>query len=247
MALLGAITVLLSLTMSALPARATYWWDKGEDRFAFTYCPRLESIEQSISLCEHLLKQRHWRLETIPDVFVELGGDYAMLGKYATATAFLEKARAMNPRLMWAYINLAHVYTDLTEYRQALDYLDDAVRIHPESAIGFNESCWVRAIWGQQLDHALSDCNQALKLAPEDGYILDSRGFVYFRTGRFKDAIADFDAALKTEPKLYGSFYVRGLARAKLGDRAGAEADIAAAAANDPKIADRYAGYGVEP
>jgi tetratricopeptide (TPR) repeat protein len=39
-----------------------------------------------------------------------------------------------------------------------------------------------------------------LRLRPNDADTLDSRGFTFFKFGRFDDAIADCDAALKLQP-----------------------------------------------
>ena len=41
------------------------------------------------------------------------------------------------------------------------------------------------------LAQALSDCDQAYRLRPNDGYTLASRGFVYLRLGRLDDAIVE--------------------------------------------------------
>jgi tetratricopeptide (TPR) repeat protein len=94
---------------------------------------------------------------------------------------------------------------------------------------------------------ALADCNEALRIAPENYYVLASRCFVRFRTGDFANAVADCDAALKLKSDLPSALYIRGLAETRLGYADMGKADLAAAAALDPKTADTYAGYGVKP
>ncbi|MFY8195172.1 MAG: tetratricopeptide repeat protein, partial [Novosphingobium sp.] len=44
---------------------------------------------------------------------------------------------------------------------------------------------------------------------------LDSRGVVYFRMGRFAEALADFDAALKLSSGVSGTMFMRALTLAK--------------------------------
>lgn len=59
----------------------------------------------------------------------------------------------------------------------------------------------MRAITGD-LEGALSDCNDSLRLFPNNKDALDSRGFAYLKMGKFDAAIADYTAALRLEPRL---------------------------------------------
>jgi tetratricopeptide (TPR) repeat protein len=81
--------------------------------------------------------------------------------------------------------------------------------------IAWNNRCWDRALSGR-LEDALADCDEALRLAPDDPGTLDCRGFTYLKLGRFEEAIADYDAALARNPRHPGSLYGRGLARRPL-------------------------------
>jgi tetratricopeptide (TPR) repeat protein len=110
-----------------------------------------------------------------------------------------------------------------------------------------NSRCWSRALAGQELEQASSDCNAALKLKPNTAEFLDSRGLVHLRQNNYDEAIADYDAALHREPKIAWSLYGRGLARLHKGLTAEGQVDIAAASALEPKIAERAASYGIRP
>ena len=94
------------------------------------------------------------------------------------------------------------------------------------------------------LRQALGDCDQSLRLKPNDPNALDSRGLVFLKLGRLDDAIADYGAALELKPKLASSLYGRGLAKQKKGDGAGGDADIAAARAIQSDIAERFSKWG---
>jgi tetratricopeptide (TPR) repeat protein len=100
---------------------------------------------------------------------------------------------------------------------------------------------------GTQREEALADCNKALELKPGTTDPLETRGFLYYRTGNYAGAIADATAALAIDPKDVDALYIRGLAKKKSADAKGGNADIAAANAIDKKIAKTYAGYGVKP
>ena len=92
----------------------------------------------------------------------------------------------------------------------------------------WNERCWTRAIIGE-LQAALADCNEAIRLEPNVAAAFDSRGLTYLKLGQWELAIADFNSALRLDPKLASSLYGRGFAKLKKGDLAGGNADIAAA------------------
>jgi tetratricopeptide (TPR) repeat protein/predicted aspartyl protease len=108
-----------------------------------------------------------------------------------------------------------------------------------------NSRCWARALWGQELDKALADCNGALKARPDTAAFLDSRGLVRLRMGDLDKSIADYDAALKLQPHSAWSLYGRGLARLKKGLTTAGEADIAAATAIQPRIEDEARTHGI--
>jgi tetratricopeptide (TPR) repeat protein len=101
----------------------------------------------------------------------------------------------------------------------------------------------VRAITGD-LEGALSDCNDSLRLFPNNKDALDSRGFAYLKMGKFDAAIADYTAALRLEPRLVNSLYGRGLARLKKGDADG-KADIESAQQLNPSISTDFHRYGL--
>lgn len=129
----------------------------------------------------------------------------------------------------------------------ALPDYDAAVAARPDNASYRNSACWARASLGRELDHALADCNEALRLRPRSPAYLDSRALVHLRAARFAQAEADYDAALAAAG---GEFpharYGRGIARLRQGKPEG-RADIEAATAADPALAGRFAGFGLTP
>jgi tetratricopeptide (TPR) repeat protein len=110
----------------------------------------------------------------------------------------------------------------------------------------YNDRCWARAVAMIELDAALADCNEALRLRPDFVPALDSRAFVHMRGGRFREAITDYDAAIKGIPKDPYSLYGRGIAKLRIGDTVGAQADIAASK-EVQDVAPEFAAYGFAP
>ena len=96
-----------------------------------------------------------------------------------------------------------------------------------------------------QLDAALSDCNEAIRLRPKYADALDSRGLTRLKLGQFDQAIADYDAALRLSPKMASALYGRGKAKIKKGDAARGNADIRTAKSINSTIDREFESYGV--
>jgi len=63
------------------------------------------------------------------------------------------------------------------------------------------------------IDRALADYDQAIRLKPDFALAFASRGFVYlFARRRLDQAVADFNEAIRTDPASANVFYYRGVA-----------------------------------
>lgn len=145
-----------------------------------------------------------------------------------------------------AYSRRGSGYMALRDYARAIADFDQAITLTPRNARYLNSRCAARALWGQQLDQALADCNASLSIS-NSPITLDSRGLVNLRRGDFQAALADYEAAYSGNSNQTGSLFGRGVARLRLGQTEEGQADIVAATARDPNVGTRYAGYGVTP
>ena len=170
----------------------------------------------------------------------------SLIGLYGDATD-------NRSRLALAYLarGTAHKRSG-DEARAAPDYRE-AIRLHSipidsgeKEVINYNDRCWARAVAMIDLDAALADCNEALRMRPDFVPALDSRAFVHMRGGRFREAITDYDAAIKGIPQDPYSLYGRGIAKMRVGDTEGAAADITASKAVQD-VAPEFAAYGLTP
>lgn len=80
-----------------------------------------------------------------------------------------------------------------------------------------------------QVDRAIADHTQAIKLDPQQWDARYNRGNAYKQKGDNDRAIADYNAAAKLNPKDYRIFNNRGLAYEAKGDKTRAAADLATA------------------
>jgi predicted aspartyl protease/tetratricopeptide (TPR) repeat protein len=169
----------------------------------------------------------------------------------AAATADLEAADRLLAKEAVEHLDIADVYEQADLLPAAVAQFSMWIDTHERTDVRMpnvlNSRCWTRALWGQELDAALADCNGALKLQAENPTFLDSRGLVYLRLGNYDKSIADYSAALAREPKIAWSRYGRGISRLRKGLTMEGQADIAAATELSPKIAETAGKYGVSP
>lgn len=151
-------------------------------------------------------------------------------------------------RLAWGYFGRALAYARLRDHRRAVTDLREAVSRAPEDPDMANALCWSLAVSGGDLDEARAACDASLRIRPNDGRTLDSRGMVGLKQGRFQQAWNDYDAAVRTGgPALPTFLYGRGIAALRLGRTEEGRADLARATALNAELPQFYAGYGLTP
>ena len=69
--------------------------------------------------------------------------------------------------------------------------------------LALNGLAYARAVGNIDVDAGLKQANEALQAEPEDPAILDTRGFLYYRLGKYQEALADLDAAVEGMTKTY--------------------------------------------
>jgi tetratricopeptide (TPR) repeat protein len=134
------------------------------------------------------------------------------------------------------------VYAVKRAYALAMQDFDTVISRTPQDAEALNNRCWTRAATGD-LQGALADCNQALRIDPGLSDALDSRGLVNLKLGRHAEAIKDYTDAIQRNPRSSSSLFGRGIATRRGGGDG--TTDIAQAKSMNPDIAREFAGYGV--
>lgn len=82
--------------------------------------------------------------------------------------------------------------------------LRQVIRLKPDYAHAYNALGYTLADRNQRLDEALFLIQKALSLAPQDGFILDSLGWVHFRLGNINQSLAALKQAfaLRSDPEI---------------------------------------------
>ncbi len=128
----------------------------------------------------------------------------AKAGDFDGAVAYLEGLLLKDPNDDELLFNLGVVFSEAKRTQEALEYMERAIEKNPENASALNYVGYTWAEQGDNLDQAEDYIVRALDLRPDDGFIIDSLGWVYymrarplFETGRKEEAKKYLDRALK--------------------------------------------------
>ncbi len=128
----------------------------------------------------------------------------AKAGDFDGAVAHLEGMLLKNPRDDELLYNLGVVYGEAKRTQEAIEYMERAIEHNPKNASALNWVGYTLAERGSNLDQAEEYIVRALDLRPDDGFIIDSLGWVYymrarplFDTGRQEEAKKYVDRALE--------------------------------------------------
>ena len=74
------------------------------------------------------------------------------------------------------------------------------IRLDPKNANALNYLGYTYADLGTNLDEAEKLIKEALNYKPDDGYITDSLGWVYYKKGLYEKAVETLERAVKLVP-----------------------------------------------
>jgi len=131
--------------------------------------------------------------EKAEKIWEEMASQFSKEGKEAREKEYLEKAQEARSCSGMALFKLG-------KYQEALEIVDSALEISPESAIEWSNKGFVLSAL-ERNEEALEAFEKALSYAPEAPKILTNIGIVYFKMGAFEKALEVFDKALSLEPK----------------------------------------------
>jgi tetratricopeptide (TPR) repeat protein len=186
--------------------------------------------------CGRAIKLDRWN----PAPYKLRGASYLFEKRYEQARVDFAEATRLDPTDAENHAGYAEAFRGQGKYRDAIAQFSAAIVLAPNDPRMWNARCWTRGAFARELPAGLSDCNRALRLAPEQADVLDSRGLIYLRMGKLDDAARDFSAALRRRPSLATALYGRGVARLKRGDVKGAQADVLGARVADPNVDDNF-------
>jgi tetratricopeptide (TPR) repeat protein len=101
-------------------------------------------------------------------------------GDVVGAIAFLEEMLEESPEDAEVLYNIGVIHGEAKNVEEAIRYMRIVLGLNPDHASALNYVGYTFAERGENLDEAEAMIARALELRPEDGYITDSLGWVYY-------------------------------------------------------------------
>ena len=98
------------------------------------------------------------------------------------------------------YFTLGVLYDKEGDLTQSIENMKKVISLEPDNAEALNYLGYTYADKGIRLKEAEGLIQKALVIRPEDGYIVDSLGWVYYKQGRYDKALQELERAQKLIP-----------------------------------------------
>lgn len=140
-----------------------------------------------------------------PRTYTALGGVYASKKDYKSAAEIYDKAViaiGTPQRKDWNLFyqrGIAHERTKT--WPVAEESFKAALKLYPDQPQVLNYLGYSYVDMSMNLDEALGMIRKAVELRPDDGYIVDSLGWAYYRLGKFDDAVIELQKAISLRPE----------------------------------------------
>jgi tetratricopeptide (TPR) repeat protein len=128
--------------------------------------------------------------------YLDRGGYFTDLGKYAKATQDFEKVLQLDPNNYEAFINLAKIYLLQENYENANMFYTFALSLMNTDYRIYENRSQAKIGMGD-LQGALLDIDSALMMKKDQFLLYNNRGVLKMNLGLFEDALPDFEEAKK--------------------------------------------------
>jgi tetratricopeptide (TPR) repeat protein len=118
------------------------------------------------------------------------------LGEYDDAIATTERIIALEPENDRHYFTLAVYHDENSDREKAIEVLEKVISINPNNANALNYLGYAFAEEGKDLGRAELLVRRALDIEKGNGYFLDSLGWVYYKMGRYEEALIELEKAV---------------------------------------------------
>ncbi|MDM7459208.1 MAG: tetratricopeptide repeat protein [Paracoccus sp. (in: a-proteobacteria)] len=139
----------------------------------------------------------------LPQAWTALGDVLRMQEKHDAAIPAYDRALALladaPPEARWFPLYARGIALERAgRFERAEADLLAAIEIRDDNASLLNYLGYSWIDRNVELDRGLDLIQRAVELSPDDGYILDSLGWAYFRLGRYEEAVAPMERAIAT-------------------------------------------------
>ncbi len=157
-------------------------------------------IDEAISYLEET-----YRVNKDVNALIQIGDVYRRAERHLDAITAYDRAEAdLGGKVSSTHWNLLYArgmsYERSGNFKRAEDDLTTAMEFKPDHPYLLNYLGYSWADQGKKLDQALALITKAANLMPEDGYIIDSLGWVYYKMGQYDEAAKELEKAVELVP-----------------------------------------------
>jgi Flp pilus assembly protein TadD len=109
----------------------------------------------------------------------------------------MERVVALDPKNDEAHFQLGALYDENKVKDKSIASMKKAIELNPKNAPALNYLGYTWAEMGVHLDEAEDLIARALKIAPNDGFYIDSLGWVYYQKGDYPRAVEQLERAVE--------------------------------------------------
>jgi tetratricopeptide (TPR) repeat protein len=129
-----------------------------------------------------------------------LGTFYEEEEQFEKAEVAIKQAIKLEPDNPKYYFRLGVVYDKSNKKDASMGAMRKVIELNPKHSNALNYLGYTYADLGKNLDEAERLILEALKYKPNDGYITDSLGWVYYKKGEFEKALEYLQKAIEIVP-----------------------------------------------
>lgn len=180
----------------AVPESSSYYKD-AQLRVALHYV-ELRKFEAAIATLEHAIRRRG----TIQEFYEYLARIHqSELQDAPAAVQVLQRAIRRLPKQAELYLSLGMLYERMKERHKAVRMMRAVLERQPNQVVALNYVGYMYTEWNTKLDEAEGLLQKAVRLQPEDGHIIDSLAWLYFRRGEYARALLLIEQAAERSPR----------------------------------------------
>jgi tetratricopeptide (TPR) repeat protein len=162
---------------------------------------RLDRTDEAVALLRKMAVERPHDRQPM----IELGDILRSHDRFTEAVVAYDDAFARfgqnKPRDWRLYYSRGIALERSQQWPRAESDLRQALELEPEQPLVLNYLGYSWIDQGVHLDQALQMVERAVALRPNDGYIVDSLGWAYFRLGRYNKATENLERAIELVPE----------------------------------------------
>ena len=155
----------------------------------------LSETNDQAGAIELLEKQIAEPLTRRPSFYILLASLYRETEKVAHGKEIYEQAVQLYPQDAEILYNYGIFLEKIGEQDKALSRMQAVLVLEPDNGPALNYVGYTWADNGINLEKALEYIKKAVELMPDDGYVRDSLGWVYFRMGNISQAVIELEKA----------------------------------------------------